>query len=159
MSKKNDKEGCRNKDFSSHSMSHYHKRRYHVYYLTTEYYVQKQIFIEVYVTQRSTKRQIFFFGKRMFSPTLAHMESCRNKVFLSQAMSHCYKLRYRAFRVSFFLRFSLNLIQIFVFIILQYRKGDFITNANNLYKLFLLTCAYHFNVLLTCLYFKRFLFT
>ena len=103
--------------------------------------------------------KFFFFGKRMFSPTLAHIESCRNKVFSSQAMSHCYKLRYRAFRVSFFLRFSLNLIQIFVFIVLQYRKGDFITNANNLYKLFHLTCAYHFNVLLTCLYFKRFLFT
>ena len=28
----NNKKGCRNKVFSSHSMSHYHKRRYHVYY-------------------------------------------------------------------------------------------------------------------------------
>ena len=27
----NDKEGCRNNVFSSHSMSHYHKRRYHFY--------------------------------------------------------------------------------------------------------------------------------
>ena len=27
----NDKEGCRNKVFSSHSMSHYHKGRYRLY--------------------------------------------------------------------------------------------------------------------------------
>ena len=35
----NYKEGCRNKVFSSHSMSHYHERRYHFINLTTEYYV------------------------------------------------------------------------------------------------------------------------
>ena len=70
---------------------------------------------------------ILFFGKRMFSPILADMEGCCNKVFSSQAMSHCYKLRYHTFGASFFLRFSLHLIQIFVFIIPQYRRGDFIT--------------------------------
>ena len=84
--------------------------------LTTEYYVQKQIFIEVFVTQQSAMRHFlffFFFGKKRFSPILADMEGCRNKVFSSQAMSHYFKLRCRAFGVSFFLRFSVHLIRIF----------------------------------------------
>ena len=38
-----DKEGCRNKVLSSHSMSHYHKRRYHVWVLCVE-----ATFYEVY---------------------------------------------------------------------------------------------------------------
>ena len=49
------------------------------------------------------------------------MEGCRNNVFSSQAMSHCYKLRYRAFGAS-----SLQPKFLFLFIS-QYQKVDFVS--------------------------------
>ena len=51
------------------------------------------------------------------------MEGYGNKVFSSQAMSHCHKLRYRAFGASPLKPFFVSL---FLFIS-QYQKGDFIT--------------------------------
>ena len=80
----------------------------------------------------------------MSSLILADMEGCRNKVFSSQAMSHCYKLRYRAFGASFFLQFLLQFIQIFVFTISQYQKVVFITKREQFFfshiAVNLLTC-------------------
>ena len=49
------------------------------------------------------------------------MKGCRNKVFSSQAMSHCHKLRYHVFSAS-----SVKPFFLFLFIP-QYQKGDFIT--------------------------------
>ena len=61
------------------------------------------------------------------------MEGCRNKVFSSQAMSHCHKLRYRAFGVS-----SLNhFFVFFVFVCISISKRWFCTN----HKLFSLIRA------------------
>ena len=55
------------------------------------------------------------------------MEGCRNKVFSSQAMSHCHKLRYRAFGVSSLKPFFLFSLFLFVS---QYQKGDFVQTTN-----------------------------
>ena len=54
------------------------------------------------------------------------MVGCRNKVFSSQAMSHCHKLRYRAGGVS-----SLKPI---LFLYLNIKKVILLLNTNNLYK-------------------------
>ena len=54
------------------------------------------------------------------------MEGCRNKVFSSQAMSHCHKLRYRAVGVS-----SLKPI---LFLYLNIKKVILLLITNNLYK-------------------------
>ena len=54
------------------------------------------------------------------------MEGCCNKVFSSQAMSYCHKLRYHAFGVS-----SLKPNFLFLFIS-QYQKCDFITKDEQL---------------------------
>ena len=87
---------------------------------------------------------IAIYHETMSSLILADMEGCRNKVFSSQAMSHCYKLRYRAFGASFFLQFLLQFIQIFVFTISQYQKVDFITKREQFFfshiAVNLLTC-------------------
>ena len=75
------------------------------------------------------------------------MEGCRNKVFSSQEMSHCHKLRYRAFGDSL-----LKPIFLFLFIS-QYKKGGFFTKD----KQFIQTTNFFFNQshiainLLTCL--------
>ena len=71
--------------------------------LTTEYYEQKQL-LSKSMSHSNLPRDFFFFffGKKMFSPILVDMEGCCNKVFSSQAMSHCYKLRYLAFGASQF---------------------------------------------------------
>ena len=108
----------------------------------------------------------------MFSLILADTEGCCNKVFSSQAMSHWYKLRYHAFGASFFLRFSLHLIQIFVFIIPQSWKGDFIAKHEqciqpffsfvflkpyiNLSSLVTLTFAWHASIISRLLLFQIF---
>ena len=158
------------------------------------------------------------------------MKGCRNKVFSSQAMSHCHKLQYRVFsafpRPPFFLIKAIlpqicwlvilsgphihltsiisRLIQFQIFYI--FLKGSYTVNMLLKMSLFWtfwkfnlplfvifyihlrctyhvrpapilsiclfffkpvsvftfwihLTCTYHDNILLTCLYFKRFPFT
>ena len=66
------------------------------------------------------------------------MEGCRNKVFSSQAMSHCHKLRYRAFGVSSLKPFFLFSLFLFVS---QYQKGDFVTK----HEQFIQTTNFFFN--------------
>ena len=101
------------------------------------------------MSHRSLSRDSFFFGNWMFSPIFPDMEGCCNKVFSSQAMSHCYKLWYRAFGASFlFVQFSLHLIQIFV-IITQNRKDNFINKHKQFIQIVFLS---HTAIsILTCL--------
>ena len=75
------------------------------------------------------------------------MERCRNKVFSSQAMAHCHKLRYHTFSAS-----SLKPNFLFLFVSL-YQKVDFITK----HEQFIQTTNFSFNQthiainLMTCL--------
>ena len=69
----NNKEGCRNKVFPSHSMSHYHKRRYHFsqlnnWVLCVEATVYKQVYdIAVYQETIYYYYYYYYLIKRMFS--------------------------------------------------------------------------------------------
>ena len=107
--------------------------------LTTEYYVQKQLLLKS-MSRVSLPRDIFFFfSKRMFS--CCPLFRLTWKVVAIRFSHRKQRLNATGFDIVpsvplfyFFLRLSLHLIQIFVFIIPQYRKDDFITKRKQFIK-------------------------
>ena len=73
----------------------------------------------------------------IFYPILADMEGCRNNVFSSQAMSHCYKLWYRAFGASFSYNFWFSLSKFLFWLYLNIKKVILLLNGNNFFSVIL----------------------
>ena len=105
--------------------------------LATVYYVYKSNCLRSLCHITIYQEAIFFFRQEaiiIFIQKdvllyLADMEGCRNKVFSSQAMSHCYKLRQMP-------SVLLHLKQFFCFYLyLNIKKVILLLKTNNLYKL------------------------